>query len=66
MQRSVLLLAVVLAAGCGSGGPPPVVIPLAPDFALLDVNPNSPSYDLPLSPRDRIGFVTGWYFGAAT
>ncbi len=65
MIRIAFALAVAAFAGCGSGGPP-VVIPMAPDFALLDVNPNSTSYNLAVSPRDRLGSVTGWYFGAAT
>ncbi len=65
MQRSALLLALVLAAGCRGGGPP-AGLPLAPDFLLLDVNPNSATFDAGVSPRDRIGFVSGWYFGDAT
>jgi hypothetical protein len=37
-----------------------------PDFSLLDVNPNSPTYNQQVSPRDYLGKVTGWYSGHAT
>ena len=36
------------------------------DFALIDVNPTSATFDQPVSPRDYLGQVTGWYFGHAT
>jgi hypothetical protein len=38
----------------------------APDFLLLDVNPNSPTANMDVSPRDYIGRISGYYFGAAT
>ncbi|HEX5135579.1 MAG TPA: hypothetical protein VFY93_01275 [Planctomycetota bacterium] len=38
----------------------------APDFSVLDVNPNSPTTSQNVSPRDYIGSVSGYYFGAAT
>ena len=36
------------------------------DFALIDANPTSATFDQPVSPRDYLGQVTGWYFGHAT
>jgi hypothetical protein len=36
-----------------------------PDFSLLDVNPNSPTADQSVSPRDYLEQVSGWYFGNA-
>lgn len=39
---------------------------LAPDFALLDVNSTSPTYKQPVSPRDYLEQVSGWYFTYAT
>lgn len=38
----------------------------APDFSSLDVNPNSPTATQNVSPRDYVGSVSGYYFGAAT
>lgn len=37
-----------------------------PDFSLVDVNPNSLLYNVPVSPRDYLQKVSGWYFGHAT
>ncbi len=39
---------------------------LVPDFALVDVNPTSSTYNQPVSPRDYLQEVSGWYFGHAT
>ena len=36
------------------------------DFSLADVNATSTTYDQPVSPRDFVGEVSGWYFGSAT
>lgn len=36
------------------------------DFSVVDVNPSSASYDQPVSPRDYLQTVSGWYFGNAT
>ncbi|MCO6458151.1 MAG: hypothetical protein J5I93_22835 [Pirellulaceae bacterium] len=47
------------AAGEGSGM-------LVADFSLLDTNPTSPTHNQPVSPRDYLGQVSGWYFGHAT
>lgn len=38
----------------------------APDFQVVDVNPNSPTSTQDVSPRDYIGNVSAYYFGAAT
>ena len=65
MKRLPLLLALAAIAGCGSGGTP-IIIALAPDFVLIDVNPNSTSYNTDVSPRERLGMISAWYFGTAT
>jgi hypothetical protein len=41
--------------------PPPLA-----DFSLADVNETSPSFGQPVSPRDYLERVSGWYFGHAT
>jgi len=38
----------------------------APDFSLIDVNPNSATHDQTVSPRGFLGGVSAWYFGHAT
>jgi hypothetical protein len=38
----------------------------APDFSLLDVNPNSSTSGQPVSPRNYVEKVSAWYFGHAT
>jgi hypothetical protein len=37
-----------------------------PDFALVDLNPNSPLYGRSISPRDYLEQVSGWYFTHAS
>ena len=39
---------------------------IVPDFALLDTNPSSSSYDEPVSPRDFLQQMSAWYFGHST
>ena len=39
---------------------------LVANFSLVDVNPTSGTYDQPVSPRDYLLKVSGWYFGHAT
>ncbi len=39
---------------------------MVPDFALMDVNSTSSTYGQPVSPRDYLQQVSGWYFGHAT
>lgn len=38
----------------------------ATDFSLLDVNTTSSTFAQPVSPRDHLTKVSGWYFGHAT
>lgn len=55
--------------GGGDGGGDDTPQPSAdalPDFSLPDVNPNSPSFNEQVSPRDHLAKVTAWYFGHAT
>ena len=63
MPRTLCLIALV--AACSSATPPPTQNS-ALDFALMDVNPNSVSTGLMVSPRDFLGGVSAWYFGSAT
>jgi hypothetical protein len=66
----VLLLAASggLVPGCGDDEPtqPDPPTGQVPDFSLLDVNPNSPTYTQTVSPRQEQGKVSAWYFGFAT
>jgi len=72
LRHAIALLAicVIAVAGCGKDDPAPLVPmavgTLAPDFTLTDVNPNSSSYNQPVSPRSQLGKVSAWYFGHAT
>ena len=50
-------------AGGAGGGLVPVLVP---DFAILDVNPNSTTSGQLVSPRDHLGRVSAWYFGHST
>jgi len=50
-------------AGGAGGGMIPVLVP---DFAILDVNPNSLTSGQLVSPRDHLGRVSAWYFGHST
>ena len=56
LDGAAALLGVPLAEG--EAGP-------MPDFSLIDMNSTSPTYQQPVSPRDYLGHVTGWYLGAA-
>ena len=47
-------------------GVAPVCAQPEPDFSLPDVNPGSPRYNAPVTPRDYILQVSGYYFGAAS
>lgn len=65
----VLLVALALTACGGSSSSPPSTIDpgeMAPDFALEDANPNSPTATEDVSPRDYVGKVSAYYFGHAT
>lgn len=63
-----VFLAAVALTGCGddSGTGPGTENPVMADFSLLDVNPNSATTGSNLSPRQYLGQVSAWYFGAAT
>jgi hypothetical protein len=37
-----------------------------PDFALVDLNPTSPTFGATRSPRDELRKVSGWYFTHAS
>lgn len=39
---------------------------IAPDFAIVDLNANSDTYEDAVSPRDYLQQVSGWYFTYAT
>lgn len=66
---ATLLLGGCGCSSCGGGGggtpvpPQPVV---KPDFALVDVNPNSGTHQASVSPRQHLTRVSAWYFGHAT
>jgi hypothetical protein len=49
-------------AGTDEGSQDDVV----PEFALLDLNPSSLTFEQPVSPRDHLEKVSGWYFTHAT
>jgi hypothetical protein len=61
----------VLLAGCGEDPPAAPGNDAVSDqpiskFSLIDVNPNSGTYDQAVSPRDYLGKATAWYFGRFT
>ena len=73
MSCSVVLVALFAFAACGGGGheveeigPGLAIGTLAPDFQLPDVNPNSPTYNTLVSPRQRLNKISAWYFAHAT
>jgi hypothetical protein len=68
-------LVLALAAGlvaCGGGsefeqvGPGPAPGSVAADWSAPDVNPASPTYNTLVSPRQRLGLTSAWYFAHAT
>jgi hypothetical protein len=64
MRRLATVTALLLAACNGGSGSPPVMDPV-PDFQLQDVNPNSPTNLMNVSPRNYLGLTSAWYFGDA-
>jgi hypothetical protein len=60
----------LLMLGCSDDGTGPAtpMVPagVMPDFSLLDVNPESPTQDQPVSPRQFLGSISAYYFGSAT
>lgn len=61
-MAAALVVALALLAGSSVAAD----IEMVPDFALVDVNETSSTYDRSVSPRDYLQQVSGWYFGAAT
>ena len=61
LASSVVVFLVLSARVSGASGGEVV-----PDFSLIDVNPASPTHGQPVSPRDYLQQVSGWYFGHAT
>jgi hypothetical protein len=61
VKRVASLNVLVLAAGVASAWAAEPV----PDFRLVDANPNSLRAQTPVSPRDYVLQVSGYYFGAA-
>jgi fructoselysine-6-P-deglycase FrlB-like protein len=66
-RTSIVSLSLLLLVACGgSSGTTEVVNPLAQaEFDLPDVNSTSQTYSTDVSPRDHLGNVSAWYFGAA-
>lgn len=64
LAATILGLAVLLGPGCSDD--PTKSDPRAPNFALIDVNPNSERHNETVSPRDYVGSISAYYFGAAT
>jgi hypothetical protein len=50
-------------SGEDTGTPPD---PPMPDFVLDDLNPSSPTFGTPVSPRDLLAETSGWYFTHST
>ena len=49
---------------CSEGGNPPSGV--MPDFALTDVNHNSPTHNQVVSPRHFLGRISAYYFTETT
>jgi hypothetical protein len=74
--RLTVALVGALAAACGGSTNPdpglgspdasPGGLAAAPDFALVDTNATSPTYQDAVSPRDMLQRVSGWYFTHAS
>jgi len=66
--HAMLLAACVVAlAGCGKDPARPLPVDSqAPNFTLVDVNPNSATVNQKVSPRFEVGKISAWYFGHAT
>ena len=55
-----------LALSACTPGAPTLPDGVVADFALVDRNPNSPTHEEVISPRDHLEKVSGWYFMHAT
>ena len=60
------VLALLTACSDSAATDPKHPTDLVSEFALLDVNPNSETYDQLVSPAIHLGHVTAWYFGSST
>lgn len=58
-MRTATLVMLGGLAGCGTD------LAAYQDFALLDVNPTSPSAGLEVGPEDHLDHISAWYFGHA-
>jgi hypothetical protein len=69
MRRIMSLLAVLAIPACsgdgGGGGDSEGAAKTVSDFLLVDQNPNTPTYQASVSPRDYLGRVPGFYFTRA-
>lgn len=69
MRTTLLVLALAVAACSSPSAPPEVGLIDAgardtlPTFALVDVNPASPTVGVRVSTADLDGRVSAWYFG---
>jgi hypothetical protein len=66
---ALLMLLAIAGFGCDDSDKstdPDVVGEAAPDFTLADRNPNSATFEQPISPRNYNGEISCWYFAAAT
>jgi predicted small lipoprotein YifL len=66
IRQGAAVLALLALVACGDEKKPLPPGDQVPDFSLIDVNPNSVTHDVPVSPRDHLGHVSAWYFGHAT
>lgn len=72
LASAIVIFLLGLSIGCGKDEVvDPPADPLdptqpAPDFSILDVNPNSSTSSQPVSPRNYATNVSAWYFGHAT
>ncbi|MFT4623036.1 MAG: hypothetical protein ACI8PZ_001692 [Myxococcota bacterium] len=65
MKAIIAVVGVLAMSACAGEGKGKGDFDKAPDFSLLDVNDTSASYNSVISPRDKLGEVSVWYFGHA-
>lgn len=60
MKSPVLakVIALAMLSGLGTVSAEPV-----PDFSITDINTTSPRFGMPVSPRDYLHQVSGYYLG---
>ncbi|MBZ5715151.1 hypothetical protein [Nannocystis pusilla] len=67
--RSLLFAGALALAGCAEGSGTTGIVGSgepAPDWKLVDVNPDSATHEQARGPSDYAGSVSGWYFAHAT